>query len=318
MAKKTSWKDITAVLLLTSVFLTTYGRELGTRPATDDRIKLAKKPPVLLKLNLQPGDQYLFSSVIKQNIVQDVMGQQMTTKQDMQGDYLYDIQSVENGITAIKVTFQTIKMDTDIGGMQRLTYDSTNPDSGNSELKAISKLIGRSFLMQVNEEGGIEKIEGLSEIIGTTDTGQGELLKQSFGDSSMIQSMSQIINIYPNKDVNAGDTWIKTFSGPVAGMMLGESTSNFSLSEVKGNSALLTTDGQMKFSKLEGGSGNPMLQAATFNLNGTQKGTLEVDIPSGLPIQTTLKQDIKGNLEIQGMQIPMSITSDISIAGKKL
>ena len=310
-------KHTIAAGLLSILFLVsgTVSADEPTRKKSDS---FSYKAKVFLKFNLKPGDQYSFSSVVKQRIVQEAMGQQMTTTQDIASDYIYDVKSVDKGIATVNVTFNALKMDTDVAGMQRLTYDSTNPDAGTDELKVMSNLIGKSFMMYINEEGNVEKVEGLAEIIGGVEGSQSELLKQSFGDSSMIQNMNQITNIYPNQEVNIDDTWIKTFSGPIAGMMQSESTANFTLSQVSGDVATLEVDGQMSFSKLTGSGGNPMLQGAEFNLNGTQQGTMEVDIASGLPVQTKLKQDISGNLEIQGMQIPMSIISDITITGKKL
>lgn len=279
---------------------------------------IADKPEIALKFNLQPGDRYLFSSVVNQHITQDMMGQQITTTQDISTDYIYDVQSVQSGISTINVTFNAIKMDTDIGGMQRLTYDSADPEAGTSELKVMSTLVGKSFLIYINDEGNVEEVEGLAEILGAVDGQQSEILKQSFSDSTMIQNMNQIINIYPTKAVAIGDTWTKTFSGPIAGLMRSTATSNFSLSKIEGDVAVLDIDGQMNLSKLTGAGGNPMLQHAEFNLGGTQEGTLEVDIKSGLPLQTKLKQDISGNIEIQGMQIPMTILSNITITGTKL
>ena len=271
-----------------------------------------------LKFNLKPGDKYLFSSIVKQDIIQEMMGRKVVTKQDMSSDYIYDVQTVEDGITAINVTLSAIKMDTDVaGGMQQLHFDSNNPDASTGELKVLSNLVGKSFRMHINKEGKVESIEGLAEIIGSVDDQHAEILKQSFGDSSMIQSMNQITNIYPNKTVGKGDNWTKSSSGSIAGMLHSTATSEFSLSDITGNSAFLAVDGQMVFSKLEDGN-NPLLQGAEFDLNGTQKGMLEVDVKSGLPVRTALKQDISGTLEIQGMQIPMRITSDITITGKKL
>src|SRR5690606_28067775 len=120
----------------------------------------------------------------KQEIVQDMMGQQMTTTQDIVSDYTYDIQSTENGVTAVNVTCSRLKMDSDIGGMQRLTYDSEAPEEGTNELKVMSSLIGKSFQLYVNEDGTVKKVDGLAEIISAVDEAQAELLKQTFGDSS--------------------------------------------------------------------------------------------------------------------------------------
>lgn len=302
--------------LLSFLFLA-YNGIRADQPASK-KITQRENQEIQLKFNLKPGAKYLFSSLVKQVITQEMMGQQVVTKQNMASDYIYDVQTVQNGITTINVTFSAIKMDTDVaGGMQQLHFDSNNPDAGTSELKVLAKLVGKSFLMHVNEEGNVKRIEGLAEIITSVDDQHAEILKQSFGDSSIIQSMNQITNIYPNRTVSKGDSWVKSFSGSVAGMLQSASTSNFSLSDINDESATLNVDGQMAFSKLEE-STNPLFQQAEFNLNGTQKGTLEVDIDSGLPVQTNLKQDINGSLEIQGMQIPMTIVSDITIAGKKM
>ena len=303
---------------LLSILFLVYGTALADEPVDKKDTPQPNQQQVLLKFNLQPGDQYLFSSVMKQNIRQTLMGQEMITIQHVTTDYVYAVQSVENGLTTINVTFRTIKMDMDIAGMQSVSFDSENPDAATNELKALSNLVGQSFLMQVDESGSVEKIEGLAEIIASVGGEQAEMLKQSFGDSSMIQNMNQVTNIYPNKQVGLGESWTKTFSGSIAGFLQSEATSAFSLSEIKGDLAILETDGQMSFSKLEGPGGNPMLAGAEFNLNGTQTGTLEVDIKSGLPISVKLKQDIKGDIDVQGMQIPTNIESDITITGKKL
>lgn len=279
---------------------------------------LPHRQQVLLKFNLQPGASYLFSSTMEQNIGQTLMGQQMTTIQRIVSDYLYDVRSVENGITTINVTFSAIKMDMDIAGMQSVSFDSENPDAATGELKALSNLVGKSFLMQVDESGRVGKIEGLAEMFASVGGREAEMLRQSFGDSSMMQNMNQVINIYPNRNVAIGDHWAKTFSGPIAGFLQSEASSTFSLTGINGNSAILETAGRMNFSKLEGPGVNPMLAGAEFNLNGTQTGTLEVDIKSGLPVSVRLRQDIEGDIDVQGMLIPTTIASDITITGKKL
>ncbi|MBK1440266.1 hypothetical protein JHJ32_09740 [Parapedobacter sp. ISTM3] len=308
-------KHAVALGLLVAFFTTAKGSSDLPLPQKED--VLPDNRALTLKFNLKRGEQYFFSSATKQNITQSFMGQQMATTQDILSEYIYDIQSVQNGITAINVTFSRIKMDTDVAGMQRITFDSENPEASSNELSAISNLVGKSFQMYINEEGNVEKVEGLADIIDAAGGQQAELLKQSFGDSSMILSMNQMTNIYPANQVEIGDSWVKAFTGPIAGMMQSEATSTFVLSKTEGNVATLTVAGQMNFSKLQNG-GNPMLQGAEFKLKGTQEGTLQVDVESGLPIQTNLKQDIGGDIEIQGMQIPMSIVSDITITGKKL
>ncbi|MFC3197048.1 DUF6263 family protein [Parapedobacter deserti] len=308
----------TAAFGLLSVLLFGYGNLLAHGLERPEKSLLPKKRELVLRLNFQQGDKYLFSTAIKQNIEQEMMGQKMIITQDVATDYIYDVQSVQNGFTTIQVTIDGLKMDTDMGGIQRLRYDSDDPESGTSDLQVMTNMIGKSFIVHINGEGSVKKVEGIAELIGFVDGAQAELLKQVFGDSTMIQTLNQITDIYPNRKVAIGDTWTKTFSGPIAGFMQSTAASNFSLSEISGDMATLDFDGQMSFSKLPGGGSNPMLQGAEINLSGTQKGTLEVDTRSGMPLKTTMKQDVSGNIEVQGLQIPMTIVSDITVTGKKL
>lgn len=309
-------RTLTSLLLAFCLLTATTA---AARETKDETHKAApKQAAVELKFNLQPGDRYLFSSVVKQEIAQEAMGQQITTIQDITTDYIYTIKARENGVTEIDVTMDALKMDTDVGGMQRITFDSSDPDASTAELKAMSNIIGKTFQLFVNEDGSVQKVVGFAEIFGTIEGLGGEMLKQSFGDSSLIQSMNQITNIYPNKAVNVGEAWVKTFSGSIANLLHSEATSNIKLSELKGDIAVLDVDSRLTFSKLAGEGGNPMLQAAEFDMSGTQRGTMEVDVKSGLPVLSKLKQDITGNMSMQGMEIPMTITSDITTTGKKL
>src|SRR5690606_33310346 len=128
----------------------------GTKP---------EKAAVQLKFNLKPSDKYLFSSTVKQEIVQEAMGQQITTTQDIATEYIYSIKARENGVTEIDVTMSAIKMDTDVGGMQRITFDSNDPEAGTSELKVMANMTGKTFQLYVNEDGSVQKVEGFAEIL---------------------------------------------------------------------------------------------------------------------------------------------------------
>ena len=291
---------------------------IGTARETKNEQAKPTQAPVELKFNLEPGSRYLLSSAVKQKITQEAMGQQIVTLQDITTDYIYAVKSRENGVTEIEVTLDALKMDTDIGGMQRLTFDSSNPGAGTSELKTMSNIIGKSFQLYVNEDGSVQKIVGFDEIFSTMEGAGGEMLKQSFGDSSLVQSMNQITNIYPNKSVNVGETWTKLFSGSIANMMQSDATADITFSEQKGNFAILNMDSQLSFSKLPGTGGNPLMASADFEMSGTQRGTVEIDITSGLPILSTFKQDIAGQINMQGMEIPITIVSDITTTGKKI
>src|SRR5690606_21326435 len=149
-------RTLTSLLLAFCLLTATTA---AARETKDETHKAApKQAAVELKFNLQPGDRYLFSSVVKQEIAQEAMGQQITTIQDITTDYIYTIKARENGVTEIDVTMDALKMDTDVGGMQRITFDSSDPDASTAELKAMSNIIGKTFQLFVNEDGSVQKV----------------------------------------------------------------------------------------------------------------------------------------------------------------
>src|SRR5690606_37599095 len=123
-----------------------------------------------------------FSSMMKQHSTQEAMGQEIKTIQEITSDYLYDVLSVQNGITTINVTFRAIKMDMDISGIKRVSFDSDRPEEGTPELSALKNMVGKSFVMGVNEEGTVLSVQGLAEAIGGAKL---QLQQFGFTDSAL-------------------------------------------------------------------------------------------------------------------------------------
>ncbi len=295
------------VFFLAHSILPAYSTTTGNKPVPSNR--------VLLKFNLKPGDKYLFSSVMKQLTTQEAMGREIKTTQHTTADYLYDVLSVQNGITTINVTFRAMKMDMDISGVKHVSFDSDKPEEAPAELSALKDMVGKSFVMEVNEEGTVQSVKGLVEIMGGA---QSPLQQLGFTDSAMTHTMSQMTNIYPNKAVSVGEGWAKALSAPLANLLHMDITATYTLTAISGKTAIVDVKGDIQFSKLKNGATVPVMADADVSLTGTQNGTLELDIESGLPQKMTLKQDISGNLDIQGMKIPMSLQSDTVITGGKL
>jgi hypothetical protein len=54
-----------------------------------------------------------------------------------------------------------------------------------------------------------------------------------------------------------------------------------------------------------------------MELKGDQKGTMDVEVATGLVTDGKMKQTLKGEMSAASMKVPISVTSDIHIAGKK-
>lgn len=275
---------------------------------------------VNLRLNFKQGDKYLFSSAVKQTTSQEIMGQKMESTQDMITDYIYDVESVQSDVTRIKVTFDALSTTVNTGfpGASPLTYDSRNPEQGSAELKTLSNLVGKSFYIDINKGGEVTNVEGLADVISSVGGEQSQLLSQLFDDGAMTNSLNAITHIYPDKSVKIGESWNKSTSGPIASVMHSEADFTYLLDRVEGDLATVSISGQQKISTSPDGGANPLLQGAEFNLNGTQTGSAEIEMKSGLIVTNRQQQEISGTVSAQGFEIPMRLTIDTTITGKKL
>lgn len=300
-------KIFTFFFLLVSLTMAKAGNKTGEEIA---------KQAVLLKMNLKKGASYLFSTNIDQLVNQEVMGNQMDIKQQTKVDYLYEVLESNAQGMKIKSTYQTmaINMETPQGAFK---FDSESKENPESPLKAVGNMVGKSFLMYLSPEGGVTKVEGMQDIlnsIGGEETTQ-QLLKQQFSDSAFMNMMNVSLNIYPNKEIKPRETWQKDFKMPMAGMMEMDLQNQYTLTGIQGKQADIAVHSAVKLSPIA--SDSP-LGSMEINLNGTQEGTIQVDVSTGLINASTINQQINGDISAQGMKIPMKITSKITLTGKAL
>ena len=270
----------------------------------------------VLKMNLKKGLKYLFTTNTSQSITQEVMGNKMDIKQHTNIDYIYEvIESNEQGMH-IKTTYQHILIDTKTP-QGNIAYDSKKPDNADSKLKNIGNMVGKSFTMHVSAEGEVTKVEGMQEIVNSIggDATTQQLLKQQFSDSAFINMMNMALNIYPNKKINIGESWQKDFNAEMAGMMQMNTQNTYTLTNLEKDNAIIAIKSNINLSPL---SSKGILGNIEVNLKGTQNGTIKSDRKSGMITTSTIHQEIKGDVSAQGMKIPMTIISDITLTGQEI
>lgn len=275
--------------------------------------------PVDLKLNLQPGSKYLYIMETKMNMDQSAMGQTMKTSSDMTMESTYDVTGAEGPNKRITVTYDRIAMNMK-NAMGNMAYDSKNPLSGNSDLSMMGNMLNKPFSMTVSDKGEIVKVEGLSDIIngvGDTTTPQGAAMRQqmssTFNDTAIKSMMQQSLNIFPDKPVRPGDTWKKSYNMTMS-MINMKLENDFKLTSVSNGIAHLDVSSKITGA---GGTTDEQKKNMQINLNGDQKGTMDVAVESGLVTDSKLKQNIKGDISMMGMKIPLTMTQDIHITAKK-
>lgn len=266
-----------------------------------------------LKLNYEKGKKYYYTSTTEQTTDQTFMGQSITNSTKTVTGYIYEITDINaDGNYLVKITYDKVETD------RKTPTKSPLPDDF---------LKGFSFDMVVTPKGKVKEIHGMDKILdkamaavmpdsakdATTDATMKpvmDMLKSQYNDKNMGSMMEQMTNYFPDGDVEVGDTWENSASVNMFVSMKINST--YKVTDVNGNVAKLDVD-----SKITTGDG-PGIMGMKMEIEGTQKGTTEIDTKTGLVVKSVTNQELDGKINMMGMSMPMKIKSTITVEAKEI
>lgn len=274
----------------------------------------AKQQAIELKLQLKPSNIYRMWMSTDQDITQDIAGQKITVKQVMGMGYRYEVQSVDNAGTAtVKMTYDSIvvRNKTPMGEME---FNSANPEASKATpgTEAYRAMLGAEFILKLTKAGKVESITGVEEMMGKIVNGMGAMepaqkaaleqsLKKMMSNEAMAETIERAMNIYPTTPVKIGDSWKQQMEVAIGMPMLVSTT--YTLKSITNGVANL--DIQSTISNNANAKPMEMMgMEMAYNLSGTQKGTMKVNIIDGWVDTTSLKQNLFGSMSISGENVP--------------
>jgi hypothetical protein len=290
---------------------------------------VADAAPVKLQLRLQKGDRYNIQMVTDQAVNQTILGRTQNTNQMVKIGYLFDVADVAtDGTTTVKMTYKSVqfKQSSPNGTVE---YDSARPATGNNPLAAsLGTLVGQSISAKITPTGTVKEVQGIDQLIARMISGMKipnnavkaqieSTLRSQFGEETFKELFSQSLDIYPAQPIDVGDSWSKKMTLSKGFPMTMETI--YTLRSVKNNVATVDIT-----SKLKSNPNAPALQISGAslkqNLAGIQKGSMQIQLSTGMVTQSQLNQDVSGNFQVQGlpgasqaMSWPVSIKSTVSI-----
>ncbi len=308
MKKIFNYSIILASLIIFSAFSLNYGKK------------------VELKLNLEKGDKFYVLTLTEQDITQTMMGQEIKIGQTIEMGYNYDVVDVlSNGNYKIKSTYTKIgyKQDSQYGSID---YDSDNADAeASGQAKAFAALKGLSFSFTCDEKGNVTEVEGTEDMLNAVIASYGDelteakkeevrkSLKGQFGDEAMKSTLSNVMNIYPEKKIKVGSSWSRDVNLNVGMPMILANT--WTLNSVKSGKALISVETAIKTNS----EAKPMEvqgMSMKYNLSGTQTGEMTVDIKTGLTEKSVVDQEFGGKMIMSGGMLPETMKVPITIISK--
>lgn len=298
---------LAVALLLSFSFNNLSAQDIDSLSAQD-----VDSPKLDLHLNLLAGDSYLYSISTDQKMTQEITGNQIEMNQKSNIDYKYTVESNDGESIKIKATCEKMQLSIDYPGNQ-IEYDSELKGS-DSRLAGLDNITRKSFYLFLDTKGNIYKTEGFKELgdeFKSNEFGDefrsNELIKNLFTDSALITSLH--MDIYPDNPISIGTSWKKlSHLNLMSGKL--QNDINYTLEGTSEDIAWINVKGDI--------SGLVDNSSFKIDLKGTQTGTLETDLQSGLISDGTIQMEIEANIQSLDLVSPMKLSSETRISSRKL
>ncbi|TCD12959.1 hypothetical protein EZ449_02625 [Pedobacter frigidisoli] len=297
-------KSIKITLLLTTCLIS-----IGT---------FAQKSYVL-KQNLPIGKKYGFSMISDQIINQKIGGQKINLTQNIGTDYTFAIRNGDNLEKDIEVVYNRIYMKSVVGG-NTMTMDSDDQDT--TKQNPFKGLKGATFNMVMEPNGTIKSLTGIEQMLTNMASKMAKdsvmmqnikaSLSKQFNSEGMKQTMESSLKIYPDKPVKIGDSW--TVDTKMQMTMPIETITKYTLKEVRDGIAYLGVSGTL----ISKGNFETMGNKMETNLTGTNSGDAELDIKTGLILNSHLRIELVGTMNSMGQNIEFELQGINKIVGKEI
>jgi hypothetical protein len=237
---------------------------------------------------------------------------------------LYTIMPADsNGNAAIKITFDKFHMKLNNGGNEKDLDADNAAVSVDPVEKFLGKIKGSSIQAVVNKNGKIISVNSnksyADSLLNSLDIPDPKMREQLKEQLSQIMGESFIKSNFENfkaldTSVSIGDSWTKTNNTAVSGMPLNVRT-KYTLSSV--DDGVATIEAESDITNESNNQGDAFRNVPT-ELKGQQKGELEVDTQTGMLLKAKSSATIKGNLQVMGREVPLTIKLKHNILGKRM
>ncbi len=284
---------------------------------------------VNLILKLKQGKSYNITITNNQHISQAIQDVTYEIDQTTTIEYTFDVKEVDpNDNAFVRVTYQSVHFNIK-GATDEIEYDSSNPPEEVPPLmKGFAAIVGESFDVQITPKGAIMKVTGLESFIqrmmDKIDLPYGSQrdiieknLAENYGEKAVQEMLENMLKVFADKSVKVGQSWEKKIEMRKTIPMIIEST--YTLRELSSDIAYIDIESLLKPNPVTLPDRSGLMQFI-YDISGTQKGTLEIELDSGLIRHAQFNQKMSGDVRVAGtkgmpqsMSWPVKISSVISI-----
>ncbi|MFT3739451.1 MAG: DUF6263 family protein [Breznakibacter sp.] len=279
----------------------------------------AQAQKVSMRYNLKGGSTFYANQTSVQNIHQDIMGNAMDIKVTLNLRTAYSVLKVENGLSTIDVTYESLGMNME-SPMMNMAFDSAGEiDASNPMHSALSTIVGKKFTMVMDSRGKVASVSGFDKVMEelvAKFNGNQEManqiaasLEQQFSDDAMKSNMEMMTAIFPENAVAIGDTWV--VKNTIRSGMELNSENTLTLKDVANGKWMVSGVAQLATNSETAIQTQGM--ESHFSLTGTAKYEMVLDATTGWLIECNINQSIDGKVSLEGGQLPSSMEIPMKI-----
>lgn len=265
-------------------------------------------------VKLEAGKQYTITTITKSNMTQEAMGQTMEIPIDATNKATLTIKAAsDKGYESTYIT-DRVQFAANMMG-QDMNYDSDKKDDKDSPMgKTMNKLVGKETSFVVNGAGNIIKETVVKPTQEKSDEEGPDMMTGMMGMGMSEASTCPVFNLFVNNnELKIGDSFVDSSTVNDKDGSTKTSTT-YILKEIKDGKSIFTLNGQVAISKKMEMQGMEM----TTTTASKSSGVMIVDVTTGLLVSKSIVTETTGNVDVQGMSIPITgkTTTTITVSAK--
>jgi len=267
-----------------------------------------------LKYNLKEGKTYKQHNVSAIHVAMNGMEISMKMSIDMN----FDVTGKTNDGYNLRMTFQRITMNMTSPTVYTLDSDPAGNSSDKNNAELLKTLAGVPIDIQLTENGKVTSIKGVDSLLEKINAAGNsqvqQLFSQQFSENAIQKMIEQGSCYFPDKPVAAGDSWDINNTLSTNGVdIINKMT--VTLKQVANNIA--TTDLTGTLTTPEGGTNTEMQgMDAKVSVNGTQSGTVQLDMKTGWIVSMEITQKFAQNIEAMGQTMQQQVELNTTVTGE--
>ena len=277
-----------------------------------------------LRMNPSPGSIYQYEMTNGSNVKMTVNEKAVESIKKADVTLTYAVNEDSAGHFVISITYDKIHTQTKTGDQETDLNSETTDDTGDPMQKMLQKLKNATIVATLDTDGSVKTVTGYSDvasqILGSTEAislpDKQRLQQQwrSMVEQAMIKkNMDQLLRFFPDSAVHVGDRWKTEARDSAEFPFLVKST--YQLQSIKNGIANIECRGDITSDSSR--SGVPGMANAA-ELKGQQRGSYSVDIKTGMLTECKVTVDIEGTMQVMGRDIPITISTEVEIAGTQI